>query len=112
MSPARAAWLEGPARSWVVSQAYALWTIIVFALTFGFANGQIHDFPSLAFFLRESAFPLFMGLVFGGGPYVRAKQGADRVANTLPVTTGGSAVVQSSPAPEEATVELVPVPKV
>lgn len=118
MSPKLTAWLEGPARSWIVSQAYALWGAIVCAEGIGYALGPAHggynDWPSLVTFNSHAWFGVALAFFFGIGPYVRAKQGADRIASTVPLAGGGSAIMQPNvapPSPATATITLGPVTK-
>lgn len=88
-------WWDGPVRSWLVSQLYGLWAIVVFAVSLEFASGSIHGFSSLAQFLLSEPFwfSVFMAIIIGVGPYARAKQGADRQANTVQLADGVTAVV-------------------
>ncbi len=76
------AFIDGPLRSWAVSQGYAVWSILTFGVTLAFSSGAIKDFHTLFAFVfsPQFGFSLFMALVLGIGPLARAKQGADRVA--------------------------------
>lgn len=96
MSPQLAAFINGPARSWVVSNAYALWSIIVFAVGLGFTEGKISSFTTLGAYLHDAAFPLFMALIFGLGPYARARQAV--VAQTS-IVAGPTSTSFPNPAP-------------
>jgi len=103
--------VPSPIREWLISQSFALWTVVVFAVTWGFTNAEFHDWPTFFAFLRESSFPLFIALVFGIGPYARSVQARKADANTVPVESGGSAILQPSvqaPSPQSATMTLVP----
>ncbi len=92
-------WLQGPVRSYVVSQAYGLWTLVVFGVTFGFSRGEIVDFASLVRFLDDpkTLFSIFMALVFGIGPYARARQGYK--ASLVPVANPTSVSLPTNPPP-------------
>ena len=103
-----ASWAE--IKAWLVSQLYALWSILVFAVTWGVTQGQIHGWQTFFAFLEASSFSVFVALVFGIGPYARGAEARSRSQNTVPLEGGGSAVLQPTtqpPSPHTATATLV-----
>lgn len=100
-------------KAWLVSQCYALWSILVFAVTWGVTQGQIHGWQTFFEFLGASSFSIFVALVFGIGPYARGAEASSRISNTVPVLGGGSAVLQPGtppPSPSSSTMTLVAKP--
>jgi len=97
-------------QAWLVSQGYALWSIVVFAVAWGVTNGLVHDWTTFFMFLKAASFSVFIALVFGIGPYARGLKASTQVSNTVPLQGGGSAILQPTvapPSPQAATATLV-----
>jgi hypothetical protein len=89
--------IREPVKSWVVSNGYVSWSVIVYAVASGAMSASFHNFPTFGEWLVSQAFPFFMAIVFGVGPLVRAKQAQERLANTVSLDNGVTAVINRPP---------------
>ena len=66
-----------PIRSFIISCSYNIWGCAVTMVVIGYTSPQVHcctTFVSTLEYLRDGWWALMLGIVFGIGPYVRAKQ--------------------------------------
>lgn len=71
--------VPAPARSYVLSNLFAIQTAIVTAVSIGYADPRIHcctTFVATVEYLRDSWWAIVLAIVFGIGPLYRAAKAA------------------------------------
>ena len=87
-------WNWGACRAYLISQGFQAWAVIVAVATVGYslgpANGGYNDWPTFVTFASHAWFGVVIALVFGIGPYARAKQGGDAATTVIQGPTATS----------------------
>lgn len=80
-------WSWAAVQAYLVSQGYQAWSVVLAVATVGYslgpANGGYNDWPSFVAFAGHAWFGVAIALVFGIGPYARAKQGGDAATTVV-----------------------------
>ena len=87
-------WNAAAIQAFLISQAYQAWAVVVAVVTVGYslgpAQGGFNDWPSFVTFASHAWFGVVIALVFGIGPYARAKQGGDAATTVVKGPTATS----------------------